>query len=98
MSAYPAEYILWEKLTALHQFCTKDNPPNPDRLARHWYDVDCSLSIQFADPLNSNTARNDVIEMKKHRWASANVLSLSSPHKKARRTQREIQSSLLVFC
>ena len=64
---------MWEKLTALHQFCTQDNPPNPDRLARHWYDVDCLLSMQFADPLNSNTARNNVIEMKKHRWASPGV-------------------------
>lgn len=73
VSAYQAEYILWEKLTALHQFCTQDRSPNPDRLARHWYDVDCLLSMQFADPLNSNAARNDVIEMKKHRWASNGV-------------------------
>ena len=73
VSAYQAEYILWEKLTALHQFCTQNSSPNPDRLARHWYDVDCLLSMQFADPLNSNTARNDVIEMKKHRWASHGV-------------------------
>lgn len=73
VSAYQAEYILWEKLTALHQFCTQDSSPNPDRLARHWYDVDCLLSMNFADPLNSETARNDVIEMKKHRWASHGV-------------------------
>ncbi len=73
VSAYQAEYILWEKLTALHQFCTQERSPNPDRLARHWYDVDCLLSMQFADPLNSNMARNDVIEMKKHRWASPGV-------------------------
>jgi len=73
VSAYQAEYILWEKLTALHQFCTQNSEPNPDRLARHWYDVDCLLSMKFANPLNSNTARNDVIEMKKHRWASHGV-------------------------
>jgi hypothetical protein len=73
VSAYQAEYILWEKLTALHQFCTQYRSPNPDRLARHWYDVDCLLSMSFADPLNSNTARNDVIDMKKHRWVSQGV-------------------------
>lgn len=73
VNAYQAEYILWEKLTALHQFCTQNSSPNPDRLARHWYDVDCLLSMQFADPFNSNTVRNDVIEMKKHRWASHGV-------------------------
>lgn len=73
VSAYQAEYILWEKLTALHQFCTQERSPNPDRLARHWYDVDCLLSMNFADPLNSETARNDVIEMKKYRWASNGV-------------------------
>ena len=73
VNAYQAEYILWEKLTALHQFCTQESSPNPDRLARHWYDVDCLLTMEFADPLNSYTARNDVIEMKKHRWASPGV-------------------------
>lgn len=73
VSAYQAEYILWEKLTALHQFCTQERSPNPDRLARHWYDVDCLLSMKFADPLHSEIARNDVIEMKKHRWASNGV-------------------------
>ena len=73
VNAYQQEYILWEKLTALHQFCTQDKNPNPDRLARHWYDVDCLLKIGFADPLSSDTARNDVIEMKKHRWASSGV-------------------------
>jgi len=73
VSAYQTEYILWEKLTALHQFCTQERSPNPDRLARHWYDVDCLLSMKFADPLNSEIARNDVIEMKKHRWASHGV-------------------------
>lgn len=73
VNAYQAEYILWEKLTALHQFCSQKRSPNPDRLARHWYDVDCLLSMNFANPLNSETARNDVIEMKKHRWASNGV-------------------------
>lgn len=73
VSAYQAEYILWEKLTALHQFCTQKSSPNPDRLSRHWYDVDCLLTMTFADPLNSETTRNNVIEMKKHRWASPGV-------------------------
>ena len=73
VSAYQADYILWEKLTALHQFCTQDSELNPDRLARHWYDVDCLLSMKFANPSNSDTARNDVIEMKKLRWASPGV-------------------------
>jgi hypothetical protein len=73
VSTYQAEYILWEKLTALHQFCTQERSPNPDRLARHWYDVDCLLRMKFADPLNSETARNDVIEMKKHLWARNGV-------------------------
>ncbi|MCL1128048.1 nucleotidyl transferase AbiEii/AbiGii toxin family protein [Shewanella surugensis] len=73
VSAYQAKYILWEKLTALHQFCTQKSSPNPDRLSRHWYDVDCLLTMTFADPLNSETTRNNVIEMKKHRWASPGV-------------------------
>lgn len=73
VNAYQAEYILWEKLTALHQFCTQESTPNPDRLARHWYDVDCLLTMEFADPLNSATPRNNVIEMKKYRWANQGV-------------------------
>ncbi|MFC4701517.1 nucleotidyl transferase AbiEii/AbiGii toxin family protein [Glaciecola siphonariae] len=73
VNAYQREYILWEKLTALHQFCSQDKEPNTNRLARHWYDVDCLLKTGFADPFTSNVARNDVVEMKKHRWASSGV-------------------------
>jgi hypothetical protein len=71
--AYQKDYILWEKLTALHQFSTQQNKPNTDRLARHWYDVDCLLAMSFADPLNSNEAMMAVIDMKKNRWPSAGV-------------------------
>ncbi|KGJ90459.1 hypothetical protein ND16A_1855 [Thalassotalea sp. ND16A] len=71
--AYQKEFILWEKLTALHQFSTQEKEPPPNRLARHWYDVDCLLNMNFADPLNSDEAMQAVIEMKKYRWASPGV-------------------------
>jgi hypothetical protein len=71
--AYQKDFILWEKITALHQFSTQEKAPNPDRLSRHWYDVDCLLNMKFSDPLNSNEAMRAVIEMKKNRWASAGV-------------------------
>jgi len=71
--AYQSDFILWEKLTALHQFSTQEKAPNPDRLARHWYDVDCLLKMKFADPFNTSEAMLAVIEMKKHRWASPGV-------------------------
>ena len=71
--AYQKDYILWEKLTALHQFSTQKNDPNPTRLARHWYDVDCLLTMEFANPLSSDEAMNAVIDMKKNRWASPGV-------------------------
>jgi hypothetical protein len=71
--AYQKDYILWEKLTALHQFSTQKNDPNPTRLARHWYDVDCLLTMKFADPLTSDEAMKAVIGMKKNRWASSGV-------------------------
>jgi hypothetical protein len=71
--AYQRDFILWEKLTALHQFSTQEKAPNPDRLARHWYDVDCLLNMKFADPFNTSEAMLAVIEMKKHRWASPGV-------------------------
>jgi len=73
VNAYQKDFILWEKLTALHQFCTQEKEPNPDRLARHWYDVDCLIKMKFADPLNSHYAMQAVIQMKKHRWPSAGV-------------------------
>lgn len=73
VQAYDPAYILWEKLTALHQFCTQTSEPNPTRLSRHWYDVDCLLQQNFADPIQSRQAMLDVIEMKSNRWAVAGV-------------------------
>ena len=73
VQAYDPAYILWEKLTALHQFCTQTSEPNPTRLSRHWYDVDCLLQQNFADPIKSRQAMLDVIEMKSKRWAVAGV-------------------------
>ena len=73
VQAYDPAYILWEKLTALHQFCTQTAEPNPIRLSRHWYDVDCLLQQNFADPIQSRQAMLDVIEMKANRWAVAGV-------------------------
>lgn len=71
--AYQKEYILWEKLTALHQFSTQSKEPNPIRLARHWYDVNCLLAMKFADPLKSDEAMKSVVEMKKNRWVNPGV-------------------------
>lgn len=68
VQAYQNDFILWEKLTALHQFCTQKNDPNPNRLARHWYDVACLLQNNFADAYNSDDAMQAVVEMKKFRW------------------------------
>ncbi|MEH6550622.1 MAG: nucleotidyl transferase AbiEii/AbiGii toxin family protein [Pseudomonadales bacterium] len=73
VQAYRPDYILWEKLTALHQFSTQTNEPNPERLARHWYDVDCLLQKQLTDPLTCSTAMDDVIAMKQQRWAVKGV-------------------------
>jgi len=73
VQAYNPDYILWEKLTALHQFSTQTKDLKAGRLARHWYDVDCLLKNKFADPLNSRQAMEDVVEMKKHRWAVTGV-------------------------
>lgn len=73
VQAYDPAYILWEKLTALHQFCTQTSEPNPVRLSRHWYDVDCLLQQNFADPVQSRQAMLDVIEMKSNRWAVSGV-------------------------
>ncbi|MFT6897833.1 MAG: putative nucleotidyltransferase component of viral defense system [Paraglaciecola sp.] len=71
--AYQKDFILWEKLTALHQFSTQNNNPDTTRLARHWYDVDCLLTMKFADPLKSEVAMKAVIDMKKNRWPSPGV-------------------------
>lgn len=73
VQAYDTAYILWEKLTALHQFSTQEREPNFNRLARHWYDVDRLLQSKFADPLNSSDAMKNVVEMKAHRWAEKGV-------------------------
>ncbi|WP_373289488.1 nucleotidyl transferase AbiEii/AbiGii toxin family protein [Marinomonas arctica] len=45
--AYQQYSILWEKLTALHQFSTQTKEPNLDRLARHWYDVNCLINTSL---------------------------------------------------
>ena len=73
VDAYDPAYILWEKLTALHQFCMQTKAPNPNRLSRHWYDVDCLLQQNFSDPIANRKAMLDVVEMKKWRWASPGV-------------------------
>lgn len=73
VDVYDSGYILWEKLTALHQFCTQSKPLNPDRLARHWYDVDCLLRNDFASPYNTQEAMRNVVEMKQRRWPVAGV-------------------------
>ncbi len=73
VQAYDADYILWEKLTALHQFSTQEREPAFSRLARHWYDVDCLLQSKFSDPLNSSEAMQNVAEMKAQRWAEKGV-------------------------
>lgn len=73
VEAYNPSYIVWEKLTALHQFSTMEKEPSRHRLARHWYDVDCMLEKQIIDIDSSETARNDVVEMKKQRWPEKGV-------------------------
>jgi len=73
VQAYDPAYILWEKLTALHQFSTMEKEPATNRLARHWYDVDCILQKGISDPLNTEKAMNDVIEMKSQRWPERGV-------------------------
>ncbi|MFC6674019.1 nucleotidyl transferase AbiEii/AbiGii toxin family protein [Marinobacterium aestuariivivens] len=72
--AYDAGYILWEKLTALHQFSTQEKTPNFNRLARHWYDVNCLLQQEgFAKPLDEEQAMKDVVEMKRLRYSQRGV-------------------------
>lgn len=73
VKAYDPSYIMWEKLTALHQYSTMEREPNAYRLARHWYDVDCMLQERVVDLSRANQARNDVVEMKKQRWAEKGV-------------------------
>jgi hypothetical protein len=74
VAAYHPGYVLWEKLTALHQFSTQEKDPDPHRLARHWYDVDCLLQqVDFVDPLDAMEAMADVVAMKSQRWAQKGV-------------------------
>jgi hypothetical protein len=42
-------------------------------LARHWYDVDCLIQQNIADPVAAAQARSDVVEMKKLRWPEKGV-------------------------
>lgn len=73
VQAYRPDYIVWEKLTALHQFTTQDREPSAQRLSRHWYDVDCILRQKIAEPTDSIDAMNDVVEMKTNRWLEKGV-------------------------
>lgn len=73
VKAYEPSYVLWEKLTALHQFSTMEKDPDTYRLARHWYDVDCILQKEMVDFQNTRQAMNDVVEMKKQRWPEVGV-------------------------
>lgn len=73
VQAYDPSYIMWEKLTALHQYSTMEREPDTYRLARHWYDVDCMLQKGVVDPANATRARDHVVEMKKQRWAEKGV-------------------------
>jgi len=75
VAAYDPSYILWEKLTALHQYSTQERtPPSFNRLARHWYDVDCLLRQEvFANNLEQTQAMKDVVEMKSLRYSEKGV-------------------------
>ena len=74
VAAYHPGYVLWEKLTALHQFSTQEKDPDPHRLARHWYDVDCILQQdEFSNALDATDAMTDVVTMKSQRWAQKGV-------------------------
>ena len=73
VNAYDLDYILWEKLTALHQFSTQTKRLAAHRIARHWYDVDCLLNEKQIDPLANRQAMLDVITMKSARWAVPGV-------------------------
>jgi hypothetical protein len=74
VAAYHPGYVLWEKLTALHQFSTQEKDPDPHRLARHWYDVDCLLQQDnFIDPLDATDAMADVVAIKSQRWPQKGV-------------------------
>ncbi len=71
--AYDIGYIAWEKLTALHQFCTQTKMVVAERQARHWYDVCSLLQRHIVDPLQQLDAMHNVISMKAARWAVPGV-------------------------
>ena len=73
VQAYDKGYIIWEKLTALHQFSTQKNFPAPSRLARHWYDVDCIIQRQIVNPLEHIRSMLDIVELKTHRFRMPGV-------------------------
>ncbi|WP_153827378.1 MULTISPECIES: nucleotidyl transferase AbiEii/AbiGii toxin family protein [Idiomarina] len=73
VEAYHPDYIIWEKLTALHQFCTQENSPDTVRLSRHWYDVDCILQNLYEGSYQNMEALQDVVAMKSARWATRGV-------------------------
>lgn len=75
VAAYHPGYVLWEKLTALHQFSTQEKDPDPHRLARHWYDVDRLIQqSDFTNPLDATDAMVDVVTMKSQRWPQKGVI------------------------
>jgi len=73
VEAYHPDYIIWEKLTALHQFCTQENPPDTVRLSRHWYDVDCILRNMEEGTYQSAEALENVVAIKSARWSTKGV-------------------------
>ena len=73
VDAYHPDYIIWEKLTALHQFCTQESPLGTVRLSRHWYDVDCILRNLEEGTYQSVEALENVVAMKSARWATRGV-------------------------
>ncbi|WP_444899874.1 nucleotidyl transferase AbiEii/AbiGii toxin family protein [Microbulbifer sp. VAAC004] len=73
VSAYHPDYILCEKLTALHQFSTQTKEPDPYRLARHWSDTDKIIIAELANPFETQKAMEDVVTMKSARWSEKGV-------------------------
>ncbi|MCL5254871.1 MAG: nucleotidyl transferase AbiEii/AbiGii toxin family protein [Gammaproteobacteria bacterium] len=73
VEAFHPDYIIWEKLTALHQFCTQENRLDTVRLSRHWYDVDCILTNLEEGNYQNVEALEDVVSMKSARWPARGV-------------------------
>jgi hypothetical protein len=71
--SYDKHYIMWEKLTALHQYCHTKNLEKLNRSSRHWYDVFMLIDSQFCDPLSNPDAAIDVVTMKQQRWVIPGV-------------------------